>query len=970
MELTTGRRLHGFAVRYVQPLTELHATLYRMEYEKNGADLVWLDRGDDNKTFSIAFKTIPQDDTGVFHILEHSVLCGSEKYPVKEPFVELLKSSLQTFLNAMTFPDKTMYPVCSRNEQDFLNLMDVYLDAVFHPLSISDPTAFRQEGWHYELEGADGALRRNGVVYNEMKGAFSDPDQTLMAELNRLLFPHNCYGYVSGGHPDHIPELTYEHYLANHAKYYHPSNARIFLDGQVDLDKALSKLDSFLAPYDRLSVDADIPMQAPVSPAEFTTTYEISPAEDPTDKVLLAAGWMVGSFAERERAAACGALCQLLCASNEAPLKKALLERGLAQDVVLLNMGESIQQPYVMLLVRNTTKENKNTVWNAVTEVLTGLVESGLDHDRLHAILNQMEFSAREKDFGTMPRGLVYAMETLDSWLYGGDPAQPLLSDELFRSLREKIDEGWFEALLRSVFLENPHQAKVCLLPSPTLGEERRKAEEAELARIKAGWTVEEIETVKAEFDALRARQAQPDTPEQIATLPTLSLSDIPEETPRLRSRAEQLDGTTLLYQDIDTDGIAYLDLYFAVDDLPLETLELLPLLGEVLGDLATEHYSPLELLGEIEGKLGRFSVRPKVFAKRGQNVKCEPYLVVSLSLLESRKQDALTLLREVLLTTKFDDRAAVSNRLRQSRISLEQAIRFSGNLYAVQRAASSFSASNTVEEHLLGISQLRWRQKQEKSFETDGAALCGALADLCRTVFVRERVVLSFTGKRDDLWLRDVLSALPSGVKGNGAEYVPLNAKAEGFLVSADIGYAARSGSLSLLGSRRTGAARVAANLLTLDYLWNTVRVKGGAYGVSLNVRDDGQVNFSSYRDPRCGQSLEVFTRTGAALLSFCDSGEALDRYIISTIGRMEPVLTPRLEAVMAAGLYFCDITHEDRQQARSEVLHVTREQLRSFAELLNEVAQQSTVCVIGGQSAIDGCGNLLTQAESLQSN
>ena len=495
-------------------------------------------------------------------------------------------------------------------------------------------------------------------------------------------------------------------------------------------------------------------------------------------------------------------------------------------------------------------------------------------------------------------------METLDSWLYGGDPAQPLLSDELFQSLRKKIDEGWFEALLRSVFLENPHQAKVCLLPSPTLGEERSKAEEAELARIKAGWTAEEIETVKAEFDALRARQAQPDTPEQIATLPTLSLSDIPEETPRLRSRAEQLDGTTLLYQDIDTDGIAYLDLYFAVDDLPLETLELLPLLGEVL------------------------------------------------------------------LTTKFDDRTAVSNRLRQSRISLEQAIRCSGNLYAVQRAASSFSASNTVEEHLLGISQLRWRQKQEKSFETEGAALCGALADLCRTVFVRERVVLSFTGKRDDLWLRDVLSALPSGVKGNGAEYVPLNAKAEGFLVSADIGYAARSGSLSLLGSRRTGAARVAANLLTLDYLWNTVRVKGGAYGVSLNVRDDGQVNFSSYRDPRCGQSLEVFTRTGAALLSFCDSGEALDRYIISTIGRMEPVLSPRLEASAAAGLYFCDITHEDRQQARSEVLHVTREQLRSFAELLNEVAQQSTVCVIGGQSAIDGCGNLLTQAESLQSN
>ena len=661
MKPAEGSTIHGFRVKYVQPMPELRGTLYRMEYEKNGADLVWLSRPDDNKTFSIAFKTIPSDSTGVFHILEHSVLCGSKKYPVKDPFVELLKSSLQTFLNAMTFPDKTMYPVSSRNDRDFLNLVDVYMDAVLHPLSVMSPMGFRQEGWHYELDSPEGELTRNGVVYNEMKGAFVDPDEVLSFELGRRLFPDNCYGFESGGHPEHIPELTYESYLANHARYYHPSNSYIFLDGEVDLDPVLEKLDGFLREYDRIDVDADIPMQKPVHPEESAVEYEVGPEDEAEDKVIVGEGWVYGAFDEQARTMACAVLAQALCGTNESPLKKAVLDAGLCQDLTLSSY-DGIQQNYLVMVARNTSVEKKDELVNTVYRVLREQAE-GLDHKELNAILNQVEFASREKDFGRMPRGLVFAMQSLESWLYGGDPAQNLSYEETFKTLRAMIDEGGFEKLLREVFLENGHTARVVLIPSRTLGEERRARDAKALAGIKAGWDEGQVKKVMEEFAALRAFQSEVDDKEKLATLPQLALSDIPERGADLPYSVEKLEGRDLLRQDVETGGITYLGLHFRADDLTNEELLKLPTACELLGKLATGEHTALEISGIIREKLGSFSVAPTVY-EDGEG-RAVPVVGVMAAMLPERKDESVELLREILLDTRFEDANAVYNLLR-----------------------------------------------------------------------------------------------------------------------------------------------------------------------------------------------------------------------------------------------------------------------------------------------------------------
>ncbi|MGN0847170.1 MAG: insulinase family protein, partial [Kiritimatiellia bacterium] len=523
--LKPGDVVSGFTVKGVTELPEVQGRLVRMCYEKNGADLAWLDRDDDNMTFAIGFRTFPYDDTGVAHIIEHSVLCGSEKYPVKEPFVDLLKSSFATFLNAWTSADSTMYPVCSRNRADFLNLIDVYMDSVLHPLSVRSPMAFQQEGWHYELDGVDGELKRNGVVYSEMKGAFANPERRLYHELHRLAYPETCYGYVSGGDPAAIPELTFEKYKAFYNRFYHPSNARIFLDGRVDLPAVLAKLDAFLAPYPRAAVDAEVAYQRPVSNAK-TIEYEIGADEKPEGKVLLGDCWVFGRFDEREKYLAMDVLTDALAGDNDAPLKKALLERGLCEDV-RLGVGGGAQLE-VSLVVKNVARENVAAVRRTVREVLAGLAAKGLDHARLAALLDRAEFHDREKDYGGFPRGLAFFSDAYDQWLYGGDPADAFRNASRFASLRGRLATGHFEDLLKSALLENPHHAELTMIPSPTLAAARQAAEKAELAKIKAGWTKEETEQVFAACRALERHQAAPDRPEDTAKLPLLSVKDIP----------------------------------------------------------------------------------------------------------------------------------------------------------------------------------------------------------------------------------------------------------------------------------------------------------------------------------------------------------------------------------------------------------------------------------------------------------
>jgi len=955
--MTQGEILHGFQLISSQELKEINAVMHRYQYLKNGADLIWLERNDDNKTFAIAFKTIPQDDTGVFHILEHSVLNGSEKYPVKEPFVELLKSSLATFLNAFTFPDKTMYPVCSRNDRDFLNLIDVYMDAVLHPLSIHDPHAFRQEGWHYELDDPEGELRVNGVVYSEMKGAYTSPDEMLGTEMNRLLFPDNCYGFEPGGHPDHIPDLTYENYLASHARFYHPSNARIILDGRVDIDAVFAKLDAFLASYDRIDPNAEIPMQSPVAPEAYTAYYPIDENEQGDNKALLGRGWVYGTFREQEKGVAMAVLSNVLCGSNDAPLTDALLKAGLCEDVSL-GTADGIQQPYLLLTLKNVKPENADAAWALVQDTLSRLSREGLDHKRLSGLLSHMEFLTREKDYGGMPKGLIYAITAMETWLYGGDPAQNLCVEKVFASLREKINQGYFEALLRETMLDNPHCATVSMLPSKTIAEEKRKKEQERLSRIKAGWQEDDIRRVIQDFQTLRARQEKPDTEEELSTLPRLTLRDIPSKRALVPQEEKTVENTKALYQPLDTAGIQYLTLYFSLKDLSLDELAQASALSELIGKLDTARFDRTELNTEINDKLGRFSVYSQVFSG---NKEPEPMLCVHASLLSSRQQDAVVLLDEILNHTRFEKEEDALNLLRKCQVNMEQQIMMRGNSFASLHASRSVSTQGAMNDQMQGMGCFRKLQETVKGF--DSAALSG-FAALAKKIFCRSRLTLSLCGAWDEAWLKTIVSLLPVGEMGERASILPQGQGGDGFIIPSEIGFAARCG---MIPNSDPGARQVAAQFLTLDYLWNTIRVKGGAYGTGLRVSRDGSLTISSYRDPNAAQSLSSFCQTANALKEFCDSGSDLEKYIISTIGNIDPLLTPRSAGALAAALWFSGITDAQLEEEWAKVLSTTKESLSAFADQLEKACASSIVCVIGGRKALEDCGELLSHLETL---
>ena len=949
--------IHGFRVRGSEQLSEIGATLWRMEYEKNGADLVWLQRPDDNKTFAIAFKTIPHDDTGVFHILEHSVLNGSEKYPVREPFVELLKGSLSTFLNAFTFPDKTMYPVSSRNGADFLNLMDVYLDAVLHPLCIHDDHAFLQEGWHYEPT-EDGAIIVNGVVFNEMKGDYSNPESRLRQTLLRALFPDVTYGCSSGGDPAHIPELTYEDYCASHARFYHPSNSRILLDGDMDLDAVLEKLDSFLRDFDRIDPDADIPMQEPVK-SEATAYYEIGAEERTENKALLSRGWVYGTFEEPEKTIALNALAAALTGTNDAPLKKALLDAGLCEDLSF-GTDDGMQQNYAYLLLYNADEKRADEAWRIVEDTLRTLADGALDRERLRNVLRRIEFSTREKDFGRMPRGVVYAIQSMDAWLYGGDPAQGLRYDAVFDALREKLDAGWFEDFLRAAFLDNPHTATVALLPSKTLGAETAEAERKRLAAVRAGWTEEQNAAVTARFEKLRERQQASDTPEELATLPRLHLKDIPETGVYTAETMRELDGTRVLHHDLKTDGITYLDLFFDLSDQKAETLPKLSMLAMLFSDLATEHYTPMALADALEGALGRF-VTGTTVAERGGTV--TPYFTVQLALLEEGKADAARLTDEILNRTRFDDPDAIFQLLRQSRIMLEQDISAGGNRFAAMRALAMLTARGAVREAFDGVTLLRAMQAAERAYESDPVALGAQLRDLAKTIFSRARVTVSLTGAYDESFLRGMLAVLSDQPAGRPETYAPLKCAREGFVIPAEIGYGAKC---AVLAAPYNGAAECAGQMLTYDYLWNAVRVQGGAYGTGWRVGRLGDMVATSYRDPNVAGSLNAFSGCGDALRAMSRDAAETEKYIISAVGNLEPVETVRAAGVAAAARTLSGVTNDDLQQQRAELLATTPETLAALADAIDAANENAAVCVIGGQNVLDACD--LDEVQPLQ--
>lgn len=957
----------GFVEDCVHELPDIKGVLHQMHYEKNGAKLLWLERKEENKTFAIAFKTIPDDNTGVFHILEHSLLCGSEKYQVSKPFVEMIKSSLQTFMNAFTYPDKTIYPLSSRNHQDFLNLMDVYLDAVFHPLCIRKKSTFLQEGWHYEMEDLESEPFYNGVVYNEMKGVYASCDTLIGNELNKMLFPDNCYCFQHGGNPENITELTYEKYVESYRRFYHPSNAYIILDGDIEIDHVLEKLDSVLEEFDEQKIESDIPIQMAADVKESVCSYEISENDNAEGKTILAGGWVYGRYDEPQKDIACSVLADALCSSDESPLKKALMEKGLAENVELIKMNE-MQQNYLRLVIRNTTEDKKKEVWDIVRSVLSKLAREGLNHRRLEAILSRREYYERERENGMFPEGVVYALQMLESCLYGGDPEQNLCLRNVYGELRDKIETGYFEQLIKEVFLDNPHYAYVTLRPSKTFGEEKRNMENDRLQKVKEMWTEEEKNQVIRECKELRELQETPDSVESLSRLPQLSLHDLAEKETESAPSVTDVEGCRVLCQEIETEGIVHITYYFSLEDQSMEDLSRLSFLRMLLGETETEHYSLLELQEELERTLGRFQTGAVVFAERGCTKACRPYLSVSVSVMEEKAEEALVIIEEVLQRSCFRNENYIRNKIHQLKMSMEQHVLMSGDRYAMWKATAPFSAKGAVNEAFQGIQMLRWVQKTDAECD-EGQRLIQDLQCLYKKIIVRKRATVSVVGRVSHEYLKRLVQLLPEGEaaeKQRNASSVAYGEKT-GLEIPAEIGFAGKGANLQVYGAEYCGSMQVAAKILTYGYLWDTVRVKGGAYGTGLRISESGDVVFTSFRDPNTVSSLEIFDGAGSALRGLCKDGGTLDKYIISTIASSEPLLTTRQKAMQRVEDYLSGLTPERRQQTRREILHTTKEDMIRISDILDYLCKHAGVCVIDGKNGMKKCENLLSDIEKL---
>lgn len=981
--LVPGTTCHGFAVERCETVPELDSDAYVLRHTTSGARLLYLACDDENKAFAIGFKTPPADSTGVFHILEHSVLCGSAKFPVKEPFVDLIKSSMQTFLNAMTYPDKTIYPVATTNEQDLYNLMDVYLDAVFNPAIYTKPTIFEQEGWHYELdlpesaegEGSaaslrEGTLRYNGVVFNEMKGALSDPMSVLDDAVNAALYPDTAYAHESGGDPRAIPVLTYEQFLDTHARHYNPSNSYITLYGDLDVDRALAFLDErYLSQPSAASRRMDAAVAAGEDPSTLApnpldvqepVTCEYKRVEMATtpENALVGLGLVLGSALDRKRTIAADILFEALLGSNEAPVKKAILAAGLGGNVVSYTAAESLQ-PYELIMLQNAQPDIARELRRVFQDACRDLCEHGVPRERLEAIISSNEYDLRQRDYG-IADGVAIACDALSTWLYDDDAATLALKyGPVYEELRGELDGSYFEDLLRELVLENDHMALVELVPvDAAVGAEG--AEAAELAAKRDAMTDAELADVVERTAVLRAAQEAEDTPEAKATLPRLRVSDIGGARPEPPLVVDTTAPIPCLRHGISTNRLAYAMQYFDLSCVAFEDLPYVTLLCRLLKQLPTREHSAEELDNLLAGKLGFLSFTTEVMTQPDVDG-VRPYLLVSAGAL-SEKIDALASLpREVWSSTLLADADAdrVRDVLAQIRIGLEQGFINNGHSAALGRAMSYSSPSAVVREQLSGVDFYLFLRDLLDHFDERLDGLRAKLAELAGRIFVADGCMASFTGSDEDFdayW--DAAGDLGLGA-GDGADRGALAVptpcdRHEAFVIPSDICFAARACDPRRLGIDVTGAWAVAANALSYDYLWNEIRVKGGAYGCGFRAAGERQTAFYTYRDPAIDPSLERVERAGAWLGSFEPDEAAFEGFIVSCVSGMDAPVKPYALTKRRNTTYLAELDPHAREERRAQMLAATPGELRSLGADVTRIAAESPTCVFGGRDVI----------------
>lgn len=945
-----------------------------LRHKKSGARIAILSNNDDNKVFYIGFRTPPEDETGVPHIIEHTTLCGSKKFPVKDPFIELAKGSLNTFLNAMTYPDKTVYPVASCNDQDFKNLMDVYLDAVFNPNITKYEEIFKQEGWHYELTGKDDELKINGVVYNEMKGAYSSPDEVLSSQIYRSLFPDNTYSKDSGGNPEYIPKLTYEAYLDFYHKYYHPSNSYIYLYGDMDVVERLEWLDKeYLSLYDYKKVNSEINKQPAFDEIKnVEAQYSITMDDSQENKTYLSYNRVVGDTLDEMLYQAFDVLDYALVSSPGAPVKQALIDAGIGDDVYG-SYDAGILQPVFSFVAKNANASQADEFESIIENTLKEVVKTGINKEALLAGINSSEFKFREADFGQFPKGLLFGLNCLDSWLF--DDMKPFIHLEClgtFAKLRKAVDTDYFEKLIQEYLLDNTHGSSVTVKPKRGLGNEREEALAKELSDYKASLSDEEIKKLIEDTEHLKKYQEKPSSDEDLRKLPMLTRADMKKNAMAFSNIEDELLDVKVVRHDIESNGIDYISFLFDAGDFAQSELGYLGFFTNALGLVSTEKYSYTDLANATNIYTGGISTgtasHPDIKDRNNFVFKFE----VKLKVLEKNLDKALELMEQMLLSSDFTDTKRLGELVAQIKARLQANLSSSGHLVAAMRSMSSFSRYALYQDELKGIAFYRSICHIEKELSESPKSVSDKLAAIARKLFARNRMLISFTGNNEAYGnakpsLEKVIAGFDKmSAVGNQAE-VHFNTAKEAFIDASQIQYVAKTGDFICEGYEYTGALRLLRIILSYDYLWINVRVKGGAYGCMNTFLRSGESYFVSYRDPNLSDTLDVYDRIPEYIKSFSPDERDMTKYIIGTFSALDTPMNPEAKGSRSLSAYLEGITYEQIQKERNEILNAQPEDIRRLADLVEAVLKKDSICVIGNENMIKESAGLFENVEKL---
>lgn len=945
-----------------------------LRHKKSGARIAILSNNDDNKVFYIGFRTPPEDETGVPHIIEHTTLCGSKKFPVKDPFIELAKGSLNTFLNAMTYPDKTVYPVASCNDQDFKNLMDVYLDAVFNPNITKYEEIFKQEGWHYELTGKDDELKINGVVYNEMKGAYSSPDEVLSSQIYRSLFPDNTYSKDSGGNPEYIPKLTYEAYLDFYHKYYHPSNSYIYLYGDMDVVERLEWLDKeYLSLYDYKKVNSEINKQPAFDEIKnVEAQYSITMDDSQENKTYLSYNRVVGDTLDEMLYQAFDVLDYALVSSPGAPVKQALIDAGIGDDVYG-SYDAGILQPVFSFVAKNANASQADEFESIIENTLKEVVKTGINKEALLAGINSSEFKFREADFGQFPKGLLFGLNCLDSWLF--DDMKPFIHLEClgtFAKLRKAVDTDYFEKLIQEYLLDNTHGSSVTVKPKRGLGNEREEALAKELSDYKASLSDEEIKKLIEDTEHLKKYQEEPSSDEDLRKLPMLTRADMKKNAMPFSNIEDELLDVKVVCHDIESNGIDYISFLFDAGDFAQSELGYLGFFTNALGLVSTEKYSYTDLANATNIYTGGISTgtasHPDIKDRNNFVFKLE----VKLKVLEKNLDKALELMEQMLLSSDFTDTKRLGELVAQIKARLQANLSSSGHLVAAMRSMSSFSRYALYQDELKGIAFYRSICHIEKELSESPKSVSDKLAAIAKKLFARNRMLISFTGNNEAYGnakpsLEKVIAGFNKmSAVGNQAE-VHFNTAKEAFIDASQIQYVAKTGDFICEGYEYTGALRLLRIILSYDYLWINVRVKGGAYGCMNTFLRSGESYFVSYRDPNLSDTLDVYDRIPEYIKSFSPDERDMTKYIIGTFSALDTPMNPEAKGSRSLSAYLEGITYEQIQKERNEILNAQPEDIRRLADLVEAVLKKDSICVIGNENMIKESAGLFENVEKL---